>query len=147
MSNNSKKLTIMKKIMICMMAALMSLAYAEADAQPRKPKKVKVVKKVEVVAPSHRTFGSRTISAIPSKSIYVNFNGLQFIYDEGGRYYRKLAPSRFEIVRPPIGLLVEKIYKPKTIKRNKEKFYLVDGVLYKKVKTPHGKMYKVVGFM
>ena len=77
----------------------------------------------------------------------MNFNGLQFIYDEGGRYYRKLAPSRFEIVRPPIGLLVEKIYKPKTIKRNKEKFYLVDGVLYKKVKTPHGKMYKVVGFM
>lgn len=134
----------MKKVMIYMMAALMSLACTDSFAQPHKPKKVK---KVEVVAPSHRTFGSRTISVIPSKSIYVSFNGLQFIYDEGGRYYRKLAPSSYEIVRPPIGLLVEKIHKPKTVKRNKEKLYLVDGVLYEKVKTPKGKMYKVVGFM
>ena len=121
-----------------MMAALMSLACTDSFAQPHKPKKAKKVKKVEVVAPSHRTFGSRTISVIPSKSIYVSFNGLQFIYDEGGRYYSKLAP---------IGLLVEKIYKPKTVKRNKEKLYLSDGVLYKKVKTPKGKKYKVVGFM
>lgn len=137
----------MKKVMIYMMAALMSLACIDSFAQPHKPKKAKKVKKVEVVAPSHRTFGSRTISVIPSKSIYVSFNGLQFIYDEGGRYYRKLAPSRYEIVRPPIGLLVEKIYKPKTVRRNKEKLYLSDGVLYKKVKTRHGKMYKVVGFV
>lgn len=137
----------MKKVMIYMMAALMSLACTDSFAQPHKPKKAKKVKKVEVVAPSHRTFGSRTISVIPSKSIYVSFNGLQFIYDEGGRYYRKLAPSRYEIVRPPIGLLVEKIHKPKTVKRNKEKLYLSDEVLYKKVKTPKGKKYKVVGFM
>ena len=100
-----------------------------------------------MVAPGHGVYVSRTISAKPSKSIYVNFNGLQFIYDEGGRYYRKLAPSRFEIVRPPVGLLVKKVYKPKTVRRNKEKLYLSDGVLYKKVKTPHGTMYKVVGFM
>lgn len=137
----------MKKVMIYMMAALMSLSCTDSFAQSHKLKKSTKVKKVEVVAPSHRTFGSRTISTVPSKSIYVSFNGLQFIYDEGGRYYRKLAPSGYEIVRPPIGLLVKKIYKPKTVKRNKEKLYLADGVLYKKVKTPEGKMYKVVGFM
>lgn len=53
--------------MIYMMAALMSLACTDSFAQPHKPKKAKKVKKVEVVAPSHRTFGSRTISVIPSK--------------------------------------------------------------------------------
>lgn len=137
----------MKKIIVCMIAAVMSMACTGALAQPHKPKKPKKVRRVEVVAPSHRTFGNRTISVIPSKSIYVSFNGLRFIYDEGGRYYRKLAPSRYEIVRPPIGLLVGKIYKPKTVRRNNEKLYLSDGVLYKKVKTRHGKMYKVVGFV
>lgn len=136
----------MRKIMICIMAVMTGLTFA--SAQPGKPKKAKGdKKKVEVVAPGHGTSESRTISAIPSKSISVSFNGLQFIYDEGGRYYRKLAPSRFEIVRPPVGLLVEKVYKPKTIKRDKEKLYLSGGVLYKKVKTSHGTMYKVVGFM
>ena len=90
----------MKKIIVCMIAAVMSMACTGALAQPHKPKKPKKVRRVEVVAPSHRTFGSRTISVIPSKSIYVSFNGLRFIYDEGGRYYRKLAPSRYEIVRP-----------------------------------------------
>ena len=123
----------MKKIIVCMIAAVMSMACTGALAQPHKPKKPKKVRRVEVVAPSHRTFGSRTISVIPSKSIYVSFNGLRFIYDEGGRYYRKLAPSRYE--------------KPKTVRRNNEKLYLSDGVLYKKVKTRHGKMYKVVGFV
>lgn len=131
--------------MICMMAVMTGLTFA--SAQPGKPKKAKGVKKVEVVAPGHGTSGIKIISTIPSKSISVSFNGLQFIYDEGGRYYRKLAPSRFEIVRPPVGLLVEKVYKPKTVKRDKEKLYLSGGVLYKKVKTSHGTMYKVVGFM
>lgn len=135
----------MRKIMICMMAVMTGFTFA--SAQPGKPKKAKGGKKVEVVAPGHGAFVGRTISAIPSKSISVSFNGLQFIYDEGGRYYRKLAPSRFEIVRPPVGLLVEKVYKPKTIKRDKEKLYLSGGVLYKKVKTSYGTMYKVVGFM
>lgn len=135
----------MRKIMICMMAVMTGFTFA--SAQPGKPKKAKGGRRVEVVAPGHGVYVSRTISAKPSKSIYVNFNGLQFIYDEGGRYYRKLAPSRFEIVRPPVGLLVKKVYKPKTVRRNKEKLYLSDGVLYKKVKTPHGTMYKVVGFM
>lgn len=131
--------------MICIMAVMTGLTFA--SAQPGKPKKAKGDKKVEVVAPGHGAFVDRTIRAIPSKSISVSFNGLQFIYDEGVRYYRKLAPSRFEIVRPPVGLLVEKVYKPKTIKRDKEKLYLSGGVLYKKVKTSHGTMYKVVGFM
>lgn len=131
--------------MICIMAVMTGLTFA--SAQPGKPKKAKGDKKVEVVAPGHGAFVDRTIRGIPSKSISVSFNGLQFIYDEGGRYYRKLAPSRFEIVRPPVGLLVEKVYKPKTIKRDKEKLYLSGGVLYKKVKTSHGTMYKVLGFM
>lgn len=104
----------------------------------RKNKKV-IVKKVVI--------GSR-IKTLPSRHVVIYFNKLPFIYSEG-IFYKKLANSEYEIIKPEIGMLVPELpdYNVTEVKVNGKTLLLFDGTLFKQIPTTNGLQYEVVGFI
>lgn len=85
------------------------------------------------------------VAARPAAGMSVTL-GAVTLWFSNGEYYKTISPSRYEVVAPPMGMLVPKLHKAKSYKQGGTKYYVSHGVIYEKVKTPKGKMYKVVGF-
>lgn len=75
--------------------------------------------------------------------INVSFGPLQMVMTNGGRYYREMAPGRYAIERPPVGMVVPRIPHGRRVWHRGHHCHLVQGVLY----LPLGNGFKVVGYM
>ena len=105
------------------------------------PKRSKVmVKKTAVV-------GTR-VKKLPAKGITVYYNRRPFVYINGV-YYKKLGPSKYEVVRPEVGMIVPLLpdYNVEKVYIKGETLLLFDKTLYRQIPTSKGVQYKVTGFI
>ena len=128
----------MKKIILTTVAIVLSLSFSTLSAQSRRHHNDRRSHRIEQGSVEY-------LNSIPSVSVGVDFGGVHLWYNSGV-YYREHDRSRYEVVRPPRGMMVHKIYKAKSFRDRGEKFYVSNGVVYRKVKTPRGKMYEVVSY-
>lgn len=105
---------------------------------PVKPARV-VVKKVVV--------GTR-VKALPVNRVVIYFNNLPFIYADGV-YYREIAPTEYEVVKPEKGMIVPQLpaNNVETVCLNGVTYYQFDDVLYREIPTQTGIQYEVAGFI
>lgn len=105
------------------------------------PKRSKVVVKKTVVV------GTR-VKRLPGRGVTIYYNNLPYIYVDGV-YYKKLASSKYEVVRPEKGMIVPQLpdYNVEEVCINGETLFLFDKTLYKQIPTPNGLQYKVTGFI
>lgn len=105
---------------------------------PVKPARV-VVKRVVV--------GTR-VKVLPVNRVVIYFNNLPFIYADG-IYYREVAPTEYEVVKPEKGMIIPQLpaNNVETVWLHGVAYYLFDDVLYREIPTQTGIQYEVAGFI
>lgn len=104
-----------------------------------KPSKV-VIKKTVIV-------GTR-VKKLPAKGITIYYNRLPFIYVDGV-FYKKLNASKYEVIKPEIGMIVPQLpeYNVEKVCLKGENLFLFDNTLYKQISTSKGLQYQITGFI
>lgn len=105
---------------------------------PVKPSRV-VVKRVVV--------GTR-VKVLPVNRVVIYFNNLPFIYADG-IYYREVAPTEYEVVKPEKGMIIPQLpaNNVETVWLHGVAYYLFDDVLYREIPTQTGIQFEVAGFI
>lgn len=87
------------------------------------------------------------IKRLPPYHSRVYYNKKCYYYHDGF-FYRPCSGGYYERFRPYVGMLVPLLpkFRIRIVHMRGQEFLLCEGVLYKRVHTPHGIRYKVVGF-
>lgn len=103
-------------------------------------KRPKAVKKTVIIG----TY----VEKLPAKGVTIYHNHLPFVYINGV-YYKKLNSSKYEIIKPEIGMIVPQLpdYNVEELYIKGETLFLFDNTLYKQIPTTEGLKYKVTGFI
>ncbi len=87
----------------------------------------------------------RYVSAVPSLGLSVSLGPLTLWFG-GSNYYEQVGPGRWQIVNPPIGMLVPALYDAWSYVSGGVTYYVSNGIVYNYVFSPQGWMYQVVGY-
>ena len=86
------------------------------------------------------------IKKIPSHYTKV-YHGKKCYYYHDGFYYRPCAGGYYERFRPFIGMIVPILpRRVQIVHRHGQEYLLCEGIFYKRVYTPYGFRYKIIGF-
>lgn len=86
------------------------------------------------------------IKKIPSHYTKV-YHGKKCYYYHDGFYYRPCSGGRYERFRPFIGMIVPILpRRVQIVHRHGQEYLLCEGIFYKRVYTPYGFRYKIIGF-
>ncbi len=84
----------------------------------------------------------RTVRALPYGYSPVRYHDVVYYY-ANGVYYRPTRSRYFEIVYPPIGVIVPDLPHYKKVRCNGRTYYAYQNYLYSRIKTPYGISYRV----